>query len=486
MTPSHIKIACRAGLLTSILALASCVLQPPALERVHSRGELVVLTRNSPTTYYEGTNGPTGLEYDLAKRFANYLGVRLKMVPVSDFDVILSMIQRGDADMAAAGLTITAARKQHVRFGPAYQEIVPQLIYDSSTARPQTFEDLSNRRLEVITGSSHVERLVNFKTFFPELRWDETNQFTSEELLQRVAQHDSDFTIADSNELELNRRFNPGLRVAFDLSTPQQLAWAFQRGADRSLHDAAVNFFNEMRRTRVIDSLIERYYGHMEAFSPVGTRTYLAHIRTRLPPLRALFEQASKETGLDWQLLAAIGYQESKWDAHAISPTGVRGVMMLTEDTAASLGVKDRTNPRDSILGGARYFKQVKDSLPKDINEPVRTWMALAAYNIGTGHLQDARTLTKKNGGNPDLWIDVKKSLSLLSKHKWFSQTRLGYARGYEALQLVENVRSYYDILNWSGKKQDTLAQQGEPGVKDMPATPNTTPTRNDPSLSVL
>jgi len=483
---SHIKIALTAGLLTSLLGLAACVIQPPALERVHTRGELVVLTRNSPTTYYEGTNGPTGLEYDLAKRFASYLGVKLKMVPVSDFDAILPMIQRGEADLAAAGLTITMMRKQHVRFGPAYQEIVPQLIYNSDKARPESFSDFDNRKFEVIAGSSHVERLLNFKTFFPDLRWDETNQYTSEELLQRVATHDSDFTIADSNELELNRRFNPDLRVAFDLSTPQQLAWAFPPGSDRSLHSAAVKFFAELRRTHVIDALMERYYGHLEAFSTVGTRTYLAHIRTRLPPLRSIFEQAGKETGLDWRLLAAIGYQESKWDADAVSPTGVRGVMMLTEDTASSLGVKDRTDPRASILGGARYFKQVKDSLPDDIKEPVRSWMALAAYNIGTGHLEDARVLTKKNGGDPDSWLDVKKSLSLLSKYKWFSQTRLGYARGYEALQLVENVRSYYDILNWSGKKPGTVAQQGEPGTTDIPAIPNTAPVVNDSVFSVL
>jgi membrane-bound lytic murein transglycosylase F len=233
---------------------------------------------------------------------------------------------------------------------------------------------------------------------------------------------------------------------------------------------------------------MERYYGHMDAFSSVGTRTYLAHIRSRLQPLRAWYEEAGRQTGLDWRLLAAIGYQESKWDADARSPTGVRGVMMLTEDTAASVGVKDRTNPRDSILGGSRYFKQVKDSLPESIQDPVRTWMALAAYNIGIGHLEDARRLAEKNGGNPDTWVDVKKSLGLLSKHQWFTQTRLGYARGYEALQLVENVRSYYDILSWSSQATGSLAREDklEPGEAAAPDAPNAIPELSSTALSIL
>lgn len=490
MTSLRHRLARAAGLLISCLALPACVSQPPALERVHARGELVVLTRNSPTTYYEGPSGPTGLEYDLAKRFADYLGVKLKIVAVQDFDAILPMIERGEADLAAAGLTITPARKQHVRFGPAYQEIVPQLIGRAGRTTPRSFADLGDDRLEVITGSSHAERLQHFKVFFPELRWTETNQYTGEEMLDRVAQKEIDYTIADSNELALALRFNTEVQIAFALGTPQELAWAFPRGGDRSLLNAAVEFFADLRRKHGIESLMEHYYGHIDAFNSVGTRTYLAHIRSRLPPLRSWYEEAGKETGLDWRLLAAIGYQESKWDADARSSTGVRGVMMLTEDTAASMGVKDRTDPRDSILGGSRYFKQVKDSLPESIKDPVRTWMALAAYNIGTGHFEDARRLTVKNGGDPDNWVDVKKSLSLLSKHQWFTQTRLGYARGFEALQLVENVRSYYDILSWSSESAGVLTRRGKPEPAEAAAapdaTPGATPRLRSPPLSVL
>ncbi len=483
---SH-KIARTAGILVISLTLPACVSQPPALERIHARGELVVLTRNSPTTYYQGPNGPAGIEYDLAKRFADYLGVKLKIVPVKDLNAILPMIENGAADLAAAGLTVTPERSLRVRFGPSYQEVVPELVCRANSTPPRSFADFHDGRMEVIAGSSHAESLKNIKAFFPDLRWTESSQYTGEELLERVADNQLDYTIADSNELALALRFNPNLQVAFALGTAEKLAWAFPRNGDRSLLNAAVEFFAELRRERVVDALLERYYGHMDAFSAVGTRTYLAHIRSRLPPLRSLFEEAGKGTGLDWRLLAAIGYQESKWDVDARSSTGVRGVMMLTEDTAASLGLKDRTNPRDSIMGGARYFKQVKDALPESIKDPVRTWMALAAYNLGLGHLEDARRLTEKNGGNPDAWIDVKKSLSLLSKHQWFTQTRLGYARGYEALQLVENVRSYYDILNWSSQTARTREQQKKKDDSAAKAVaPDTQPKLGSSALSVL
>jgi membrane-bound lytic murein transglycosylase F len=148
-------------------------------------------------------------------------------------------------------------------------------------------------------------------------------------------------------------------------------------------------------------------------------------------------------------VLAAIGYQESHWDPEAISRTGVRGLMMLTEDTAASLNVTDRQNPAQSISGGARYFAQILKLLPEQIKQPERTWFALAAYNQGISHLEDARQLVAASGGDPDRWLDVRNALPLLSRPQWFTQTRAGYARGREAVNFVSNVRNYYDILSW-------------------------------------
>jgi len=171
------------------------------------------------------------------------------------------------------------------------------------------------------------------------------------------------------------------------------------------------------------------------------------HVRERLPRYQSLFQQAALLSGTDWRLLAAIGYQESNWDPRAVSPTGVRGIMMLARDTADELDI-DRDSPAECIEGGALYFQQIRDRLPPQIREPDRTNMALAAYNQGLGHLQDARTLAAQLGGDPDSWHDVRNALPLLADERWFSRVRHGYADGREAVRYVLNVRDYYERLH--------------------------------------
>jgi membrane-bound lytic murein transglycosylase F len=436
-------------LLLVMLVLAACGRQPDTvLEEVRKEGELVVLTRNSPTTYYEGPEGPTGLEYDLASLFAARLGVRLRMVVPRNFAEIFNLVATRRFHFAAAGLTVTEERQSQVRFGPSYQTITSQLVYRSGNGRPMDLNRL-NGRLEVVAGSSHVELLRALRLEFPELSWYENGRMESEELLSRVWDKTIDYTIADSNELGINQRFYPELRVAMDVSDPQQLAWAFPIYEDTTLYDEAVAFFEEIIANGQLRQLLDRHYGHVEQLDYVGTRRYMRHIEERLPEFRQLFEAAAEATGQDWRLLAAMGYQESHWDPEARSPTGVRGIMMLTLNTMRQLGLDNRLDPEQSITGGARYFRDIKDRLPERISEPDRSWLALAAYNVGMGHLEDARVLAERNGGNPDKWVSVKRFLPLLSEKKWYENTRYGYARGREPVQYVENIRSYFDILVW-------------------------------------
>ncbi|NNG13156.1 MAG: membrane-bound lytic murein transglycosylase MltF [Halobacteria archaeon] len=449
--------------------LGACGKPPSLLEQVQSRNELIVITRNSPTTYYEGVDGPTGFEYELAKGFADYLGVELRVVVPPNFTDILPLVARGDGHLAAAGLTVTNRRKLTVRFGPVYQEITPQLIYRMGSVRPKTFDDLEGH-LEVVAGSSHVERLEILRSKHPELSWQENEQLESEELLTMVWQQLIDYTIADSNELSINRRFYPELRPAFDISSPRALAWAFSRRDDDSLYNAAVDYFATIRKDGSLEQLIERYYGHITEFDYVGTRRYQAHIEQRLPTYLDIFKQAGELVGMDWRLIAAISYQESHWDKDAVSPTGVRGLMMLTQAAAKDLGIENRLDPTQSILGGARYFERMREKIPERITEPDRTWLALAAYNVGYGHLEDARILTQKNEGDSDKWIDVKENLPLLSQKKWYKQTRYGYARGREPVRYVENIRSYYDILIWYTDREVVEDEVSKPMLFDSPA----------------
>jgi membrane-bound lytic murein transglycosylase F len=431
-----------------IVLLNACSPNRNILEQVQHSGELHILTRNAATTYYAGPHGPAGLEYDLVKAFADSLGVKLVIKTSDNLKEILGKINSGEAHIAAAGLTVTEKRQELVRFTPPYQHITQQVVYHKNGEKPKSLADLQDGHLEVIANSSHVELLKTLKEKQPELQWDENNSAGSAELLTLVADQLIDYTIADSNEISLNRRYYPQLKVAFNLSESQPLAWAMQHGDDDSLYNEAVNFFKAIKKNGELARMVKRNYGHMRRYDYAGTPTYLKHAQFRLPRYQGLFEAAANQYDLDWRLLAAIAYQESHWNPRAVSPTGVRGMMMLTNATARDLGVSKRTDPKQSVDGGTLYFTQLLEMF-NDIPEPDRTWFALAAYNVGHGHVRDAQKITKLRGGNPKKWTDLKENLPLLTQHKWFKKTRFGYARGNEPVKYVENIRSYYDILRW-------------------------------------
>ena len=170
-------------------------------------------------------------------------------------------------------------------------------------------------------------------------------------------------------------------------------------------------------------------------------------MRTVLPQYRSLFHDGQEKSGIEWRLLAAIAYQESQWDPTATSATGVRGIMQITEDTAKHLGLRDLLDPAQNVVAAARYLRDLKAKLPARIHEPDRTWLALAAFNIGLGHLEDARVLAQKQKLNPDLWSDVKKVLPLLALPEYYEHAKLGYARGGMPVAFVDRVRGYYDVL---------------------------------------
>jgi membrane-bound lytic murein transglycosylase F len=440
------------GLLALACLICSACTPSPAnkLEAVKRAGELVVLTRNSPTTYYEGPDGPTGLEYDLVRAFAERLGVSLRMQSVERFGDILPAIASGDADFAAAGITVTATRATRVRFAPSYQTIRQQVVYNVNTPHPAGVAGLLGRQVDVIADTSYVERLQQLKPDYPRLEWNTVDTMETEELLLQVDQGSADLTVADSNIVAVTQQFSPNLRVAFDLGEPETLAWAFPPGPDDSLYREAVRFLDDLQRSGELAQIIDRHYGAATRFNPINIAAYLQKIEADLRTFKPLFEEAGRRYLFDWRLIAALSYQESYWNPAAVSPTGVRGIMMLTETTARHLGVGDRLDPRQSILGGSAYLRNLVDRIPDRIPEPDRTWMALAAYNVGFNHLEDARIITEMQGGDPDRWNDLKDNLPLLAKTAWYKRVKHGYARGYEPVQFVTRIRTYYEVLKRS------------------------------------
>lgn len=419
------------------------------LEKIQQRGYIKFLTLNSASTYYQDNQGENGFEYHLGLLFSDYIEVEARFITVSRFSDLYPELLFGSGDIVAAGLSKNESEFSHaVIYGPRYYEVSNQILYRrGSVERPRKINDLFDGSLRVISGTSQVKLLHRLQKNHPLLSWIEEYDIASEELVELVEEGKADFILADSHEIALQRRFFPELRIAFELGHPKQLRWAFNHAKDNSLVLAVEAFFAQIKQDGRLEQLIHRHYSYAARFNYSDIQTFTQHIENRLPKYETLFRQEAANSGIDWHLLAAIGYQESLWNARAKSPTGVRGLMMLTLVTAKQMKVENRLNPEQSIRGGAKYFASVRKRVPQRISEPDRSWFALASYNIGFGHVEDARKITEMNGGDPDKWIDVKKSLPLLARKKWYKGTKFGYARGWEPVKYVENIRKYYAYL---------------------------------------
>jgi membrane-bound lytic murein transglycosylase F len=341
---------------------------------------------------------------------------------------------------------MTPERQQRVAFGPSYQEVKHQLVYRVQNRRPRSIADLQGKKLEIVAGSVHAAKLGQSRNQFPNLTWSENPTSATADLLRAVADKRIDFTIVDSTAFDLHRDDLPGLGVAMELGSGEKLAWAFSRRSTAKLRAEADEYFATIRESGRLEQIIDRYYAHRDEMNPQNRRNFTRRYETRLTNYRELFRQAGRNTRLDWRLLAAVAYQESHWDPNAVSPTGVKGLMMLTKATADVMKIADREDPAQSIAAGARYLVRLQKRF-KHVAEPDRTWLALAAYNIGYGHVLDAQQIVRIQGGNPELWVDVKKALPLLRQSKWHSQVRHGYARGGAPVLYVEKVRRYYELL---------------------------------------
>jgi len=377
--------------------------------------------------------------------FAKELGATPSFLVTDNPAKIDALLRQGQAHLAAAALPRHFDFPGGLAWGPSYYTTQHQIVGRVGESKPKSLQDIADKRVGVIDETvaeyllsaplqlAHVERLAPGAS--------------TVDLLERVNDGLLDYALVESNRFTLARRFFPQLDVLFNVGKPVDYAWLVSTVDKRRVVDAAKPFFERIRKDGTLKRLVDRYYGHATRFTAIDAEALLEKMATTLPKLKPFFREAEAVSGVDWRLVAALGYQESHWDANATSPTGVRGLMMLTEETADRLQVKNRLDARESILGGARYLALLKESLPDRIREPDRTWITLAAYNIGLGHLEDARILAQAAKLDPDQWQDVRQSLNKLSDPEAFTTVKHGYARGFETLQFVDNVRNFYDIL---------------------------------------
>lgn len=429
------------------------------LNQILSRGELRVSAISSPLIYLDDEANLHGFDYELVQSFADYLGVKLIITMRPTVELIFDDIEEGNADIGVAGLLYNKDRLQKMKTGPSYLNVTQQLVYRKGSTRPKSFNDIKGK-LVVMAGSAHASTLKSLASKYPELTWQETTEYTTNQLLEMVAEGLIDYTLEDSISVALQQRIHPEIAVGFDLVDDHAITWYMKRLNDDSLNAALLDFFNVSNEIDLLARLDEKYFSHVSSFDYFDTISFINAINKKLPNYQPLFEKYA--TTLDWKLLAAIAWQESHWDPLATSPTGVRGLMMLTKPTAETMGVADRLDAEESIKGGAAYLEYLMQRLPVSIADDDRIWFALAAYNMGYGHMQDVRKLTEMQGGDPDRWLDVKSRLPLLTQKKYYSQLNYGYARGHEAYRYVENIRRYHQslvgYLQNQDKKQRVLA----------------------------
>jgi membrane-bound lytic murein transglycosylase F len=434
-----IKIATLTALCI-VLALSFSVRDPVGDWR---QGELVVILPPADSLDQQ-------FNQHLAELFAFQLGVKLKPLELYPYQ-ISSALTHGYAHLSATGMRSNEP-VTGLKFGMPYQVVNESVVCGDKP--PRRLEDLFGREIVVIAGSAQEAALRSAQINHPRLGWSVIDQSRPGDLLEDVSKGDIDCTVANEEQITFMRNFYPGMESALEIATPTQLAWSFAVDADAELYAQMEKFFSRIEEDGTLDRLLDRYYGHTDRIIPFDAAAFLTKTSTVLPRYRHMFEEASLLTGIEWQLLAAMAYRESHWNPQATSYTKVRGMMMLTEDTADRMKVSNRLDARESIMAGARYLQLLKEQLPLRIDEPERTWLALAAYNQGMGHLEDARMLTEGYGQNPDLWVDVQKSMVKLRNPNIAKTLKHGYARGGEAVVFVETVRLYYDMLKRLSKDE--------------------------------
>jgi membrane-bound lytic murein transglycosylase F len=390
------------------------------------------------------SEGMNGIGRDLVDAFAKQLGFEVRLVVAPDYAALLALLRAGKVHMV--GAVPVPGNDPKLSFSQPLLETRQLIVQHASALPADSPGKLAGREISLLPGAPQA-RTVSALKIEPAPLIVERSGVNELELLAGVARRRYDLVASDELHFDIAANSNPDLAIAFELPEKLAYAWAFPT-ASTALREEAAQFIESVKKDGTLRRLYDRYFGHIRRMDTRDIGVFLEHVRGRLPNYRQAFQEAQEITGIDWRLLAALAYQESKWDPLATSPTGVRGMMMLTEDTADRLGVGNRLDARESIRAGAKYLTFLMDDLPDEIKQPDRLWFALAAYNLGMGHLNGGRRFAPGLKRDPNLWVDMKEVLPLLARPEYYERLKSGRARGGEAVVMVENIRNYYDVLS--------------------------------------
>jgi len=389
---------------------------------------------------------PSGFEHEMLLMFARELGVSAQFVIVPRHEIRHRLAEH-EGHMAAGWLFPIQDDTYFLASDPLL-ETRDMLVRHEASLPIRQPEQLAGQTVYAVRGSRQLRVLRQLKEQqYPTMRVISFPSDSALDLLGAVARREVENALVDNTELSMGLNYYPTLESGLEIGDPQPIVWLFPPGGSPEFYDRAQLFLDNLRENKQLAMLNDRYFGHLKRLTPRDISVFISRMERLLPRYQALFEKAQLETSFDWRLLAALSYQESHWDPLNTSYTGVRGIMMLTGETADRMGVSNRLDPNESIIAGARYLSILKSYIPADTPEPDRTWQAIAAYNIGPGHFNAARRLAGRLGVNGDSWFEMKTVLPLLSRPEYYSRLKSGRARGGEAVVMVENIRLFYDIM---------------------------------------
>jgi membrane-bound lytic murein transglycosylase F len=424
------------------------------LQKIKQTGVITVATRNSAHCYYLYRDQPMGFEYELAQAFAEYLGVRLQIKIVDKWSDMVAALSNGSAAFIAASMPITSKRQTQVAFSDGYMEVAQNIITHRKNTGIKEAADLSGKTIDVRKGSVYQQRLVELKKQGINLAIRLHDDLPVEELIQKVADGQIDFTIANSNIISINRRSFPGVVSTGSINDDMQLAWAVYPKSKKLLEQINA-FLSMINKSGKFDEIYNKYYGDIDDFDYVDLEAFHRRVKNKLSRYSPFIKAAAKKHGFDWRLIAAQIYQESHLNPWAKSQAGARGLMQILPSTAKDLGIADLFDPVQNINAGVQHLKDLYDHFEQAHGED-RLLISLAAYNIGQGHINDARDLAKKKGLDPDKWESLSKTLPLLQYRKYFMNTQYGFCRGTEPIRYIKQILIYFDVLKRQGYEYKT------------------------------
>lgn len=432
------------------------------LDMILQRDTLVAITDNSSTSYFLYKGKPMGYKYDLLNCFADHLDVSLKIIPINNIEEAFIKLASGKTDIIAIDLTITTPRRDFLNFTIPFKETRQVLVQrkygwgaseentQNDTIYIEKLTDLAGKTIHIQKNSAYRLRLRNLAAEIGAKIEIVEVDIDTDELITMVSEGEILYTVADEHIAMANSTWYDNIDISTAISFPQSVAWAVKPGSD-SLLAVLNDWIASFTKTRHYNQIFRRYFVNKKA----------AHLRDlqfhsvkggKISRYDDLIRKHTEGTAWDWRLIAALIFEESRFNPRAESWAGAYGLTQLMPATAKRFNVKNIHSPEEQIKGGIRFLNYLNENLPEDItdlNERIK--FILASYNIGMSHILDAYDLAKKYGEDPTLWKNGIKYLQLKSQPKYFNDpvVRAGYARGRETKRFVTKVmQRYQDYKN--------------------------------------